>query len=51
MDNLKDIESFGATYKEGEDIQRFLEKLQTWIERSIFNRISKRVNLLWTCQI
>lgn len=46
MDNLKDVESFGATYKEGEDLQRFLEKFQTWIERSIFNRISKRVNFL-----
>lgn len=48
MEHLKDIESFGATFKKGEDLKRFLEKLQSWIERRVFNRISKRVNFLLT---
>lgn len=46
MENLKDTESFGSTYNEGEDLVRFLEKFQAWIERRIFNCISKRVNFL-----
>ncbi len=46
MENLKDTERFGSTYKEGEDLEEFLEKLQTWIERRVFDRTSKRVNFL-----
>ena len=46
MENLKDTERFGSTFNEGEDLEKFLEKLQTWIERRVFDRISKRVNFL-----
>ena len=36
------------TFKENEDLEGFFEKLLSWIERRIFNRISKRVNFLLT---
>lgn len=45
MDNLKVTESF-ADYKEDEDLPRYFGKLLLWIERSIFERISRRVNWL-----
>lgn len=45
MDNLKDTEKF-IVYKKGEDLPRYVSKLVSWIERFIFNRISKRVNWL-----
>lgn len=46
MEHLKDTENFGESFKEDEDLPRFIEKLVSWIERRIFNRISKRVNWL-----
>lgn len=48
MENLKDLENFGAEFKEGDDIEEFLGKLIPYIERRVFNRISKRVNFLLT---
>lgn len=48
MDNLKETESFGANFKDGEDTERFFARFQLWIERSIFSRISKRINFLLT---
>ena len=46
MENLKDTENFGMAFKEGEDDVKFFENLISWVERRIFNRISKRVNYL-----
>ena len=54
MEYLKDTESFGETFKKGEeenlgiDIEKFFGKLIPFFERRIFNRISKRVNFLLT---
>lgn len=45
MENLKDTEKF-VVYKEGEDLPTYISKLVSWIERFVFNRISKRVNFL-----
>lgn len=45
MENLKDTEKF-VIYKEGEDLPTYISKLVSWIERFVFNRISKRVNFL-----
>lgn len=44
MEHLKEKEKFGTPYKEGEDLEPFLAKFLSWIERRIFNRIAKRVN-------
>ena len=46
MEHLKDTENFGEAFKEKDDLVKFLGKLVSWIERRIFNRISKRVNWL-----
>lgn len=43
MEHLKDTEKF-VVYKEGNDLPKYISKLVSWIERMIFNRISKRVN-------
>lgn len=43
MEHLKDTEKF-IVYKEEEDLPTYVSKLVSWIERFIFNRISKRVN-------
>jgi hypothetical protein len=48
LEYLKDTEDFGSRYKEGEDVERFFGKLLSWVERRIFNRISKRTNFLLT---
>lgn len=49
MENLKDLENFGIDFKEGEDdIEEFINDLVSFIERRVFNRISKRVNFLLT---
>lgn len=48
MEHLKNTENFGMPYKEGEDLEGFFAKLISFIERRIFNRISKRVNFLLT---
>ncbi len=45
MEHLKDTEKF-IVYKEEEDLPTYISKLVSWIERTIFNRISKRVNFL-----
>lgn len=44
MEHLSNTENFGTTFKEGENLERFFEKLLSWIERRLFNKISKRVN-------
>ncbi len=44
MEFLKDKENFGIGYQKDENLEGFFEKLITFIERRIFNRISKRVN-------
>lgn len=44
MEHLKDTEKFGVGYKEGENLESFFAKLVSFLERRIFNRISKRVN-------
>jgi len=44
LEHLKDTENFGTNFKEGENLEKFFEKLLSWIERRIFNRISKRIN-------
>ena len=44
MELLKNNENFGTGYKKGEDLDSFLEKLISFVERRIFNRISKRLN-------
>lgn len=44
MEHLKDTEKFGVGYKEGENLEGFFAKLVSFLERRIFNRISKRVN-------
>ena len=46
MEYLKDTENFGTDYKKDENLPRFFEKLISFIERRIFNKISKRVNFL-----
>lgn len=43
MEHLKDTEKF-IVYKEEEDLPTYVSKLVSWVERFIFNRISKRVN-------
>ena len=48
MEYLKDIEFFGAAFKKGEDTEKFFMELVSFIERRVFNRISKRVNFLLT---
>lgn len=48
MENLKDTENFGMTFKEGENLENFLAKFTSFMERRIFNRTSKRVNFLLT---
>ncbi len=44
MEHLKDTENFGTVFKEGEDLETFFSKFISFVERRIFNRISKRVN-------
>ena len=46
MEFLKDIENFGAKYRKGDNLAEFLAKLVSFLERKVFNRISKRVNFL-----
>ncbi len=46
MEHLKDTENFGMAFKEGEDLEGFFSKIISFLERRIFNRISKRVNFL-----
>ncbi len=49
MENLKDLENFGLAFKEDEDsTEEFFNELVSFIERRVFNRISKRVNFLLT---
>jgi hypothetical protein len=54
VEYLKDTESFGQTFKKGEDeslgddLEKFFAKLLPFFERRIFNRTSKRVNFLLT---
>lgn len=48
MEYLKDTEQFGMAFKEGEDLEGFFSKIISFLERRIFNRISKRVNFLLT---
>ncbi len=48
MEHLKDTEKFGVGYKEGDELEGFSEELLSWIERRIYNKISKRVNFLLT---
>lgn len=49
MEHLKDIENFGIPFKEGEDdVEEFLNELVSFVERRVFNRVSKRVNFLLT---
>ena len=48
LEYLNDTERFGESYKEGQKLERFFSKLLSFIERQIFNRISKRVNFLLT---
>ena len=45
MEHLKDTEKF-IVYKKEESLTLYISKLVSWIERRIFNRISKRVNFL-----
>jgi len=46
LEFLKDQEKFGTGYEKGDDLEVFSEDLLSFIERRIFNRISKRVNYL-----
>jgi len=48
VENLSVTESFGANVKEGEDLERFLTKLIPYIERQVYEEISRRVNFLLT---
>lgn len=48
MEYLKDTENFGTDFKKGEDLENFFSKLISFLERRVFNRISKRVNFLLT---
>lgn len=48
LEYLNDTENFGEGYKEGQKLERFFSKLLSFIERQIFNRISKRINFLLT---
>lgn len=43
MEHLKDKEKF-IVYKEEEDLPRYVSKFVSWVERMIFNRVSKRIN-------
>lgn len=43
MEHLKATEKF-IVYKKGESLPLYVSKLVSWVERMIFNRISKRVN-------
>ena len=45
MEHLKDTEKF-IVYKKGQNLVVYISKLVSWIERFVFNRISKRVNWL-----
>ena len=47
MEHLKDTEKF-IVYKKEEDLPLYMSKFVSWVERFIFNRISKRVNFLLT---
>lgn len=46
MEFLKETEKFGTKFKKGDDLQGFLGKLLSFIERKFFFRISQRVNYL-----
>lgn len=46
MEYLKDTEKFIVYEKEKEDLPTYISKLVSWIERMVFNRISKRVNFV-----
>lgn len=48
MEYLKDLENFGTNFKEGENLETFFSKFVSFLERKVFNRISKRVNFLLT---
>ncbi len=48
MEFLKDLENFGVGYQKGEELEGFFEKLISFVERRIFNRISKKVNFILT---
>ena len=43
MEHLKDKEKF-VVLKEEDNLRVYVSKLVSWMERFIFNRISKRVN-------
>ena len=45
MEKLKDTEKF-VVYKKDEDLPKYVSKFVSWVERFVFNRISKRVNHL-----
>lgn len=48
MEYLKNVENFGVGYKDGENLETFFSKLVSFLERRVFNRVSKRVNFLLT---
>ena len=46
MEFLKDKENFGTGYQKGEGLESFFEKLISFIERRVFDKISSKVNYL-----
>jgi hypothetical protein len=46
VDNLNEKETFGSSFKEGDDAGKYSEELLLFIERKVYGRISRRVNFL-----
>lgn len=48
MEFPKETEDFGTAFKEGEDIEKFLDDLVAFVERRVYNKLAKRQKFLLT---
>ncbi len=48
MEYLEETDSFGKTYQRGDNLEEFLKDLVQFVERRVFERISRRVNFILT---
>jgi len=48
LEFAKETEDFGTKFKEDDNIEEFLGELVSFVERRVFNKLSKKVNFLLT---
>ena len=48
MEFAKETEDFGASFKEGNDVEEWLDDLVSFIERRVYNELARKVNFLLT---